>query len=102
MPLNWRTPLSSPPVRSHLPVDALSHLTLPLLEGLSFAPLIKSSLLPDLPSLPPEQVMSSASLALKRKARSLMLAHWSTFQPLPANYTFTLSLTPHPFMGLGK
>ena len=40
MPLNWRSPLPSPPVRAHLPVDALAHLTLPLLDGLSYAPLI--------------------------------------------------------------
>ena len=55
MSLNWKTPLRSPPVRTHLPLDALAHLTLPLLEGLSFAPLINSTLLPDLPALPSDQ-----------------------------------------------
>ena len=34
-----------------VPVDAMAHLTLPLLEGLSFAQLINSTLLPDLPAL---------------------------------------------------
>src|SRR5205807_1799630 len=46
MPLNWRTELPHPPVRTHLPVDSLAHLTLPLLEGLSFAPLFPAHLLP--------------------------------------------------------
>jgi len=102
MPLNWRTAQPSPPVRTHLPVDALAHLTLPLLENLSFAPLIRSSLLPDLPPLPPEQIMRSAYLALICKARAIMMDHWRTFQPTPTYYAFPLSLTPPPFMGLGK
>ena len=55
MPLNWKTPLCSPPVRTHLSVDALAHLTLPLLKGLSFAPLINSTLLPHLPALPSDK-----------------------------------------------
>ena len=60
MPLNWRTPLPYPPVRSHLPVDFLAHLTLPLLEGLTFAPMINSLLLPDLPPLPDDATMLAA------------------------------------------
>ena len=46
--------------------------------------------------------MSAAYRALQRKARSLMLGHWRFFSPVPAYYTFPLSLLPHPFMGLGK
>ena len=37
MKLNWKTPHHSPPVWTHLPVYALAHLTIPLLEGLSYA-----------------------------------------------------------------
>ena len=102
MPLNWKTPRPSPPVRSHLPVDSLARLTLPLLEGLTFAPMINSLLLPDLPSLLDDATMSAAYRALQRKARSLMLEHWRSFSPVPAYYTFPLSLSPHPFIGLGK
>ena len=43
MPLNWKTLLRSPPVRTHLPVDALAHLTISLLKELSYAPLINST-----------------------------------------------------------
>ena len=64
MPLNWRTPRPSPPVRSHLPVDSLAHLTLPLFEGLTFAPMINSVLLPDLPPLLDDATMSAAYRAL--------------------------------------
>ena len=101
MPLNWRTPLPSPPVRTHLPVDALAHLTLPLLDGLSYAPLIGSTLFPDLPSLPSDAIMVGAYQALRRKARSLIMNHWRSL-PLPAYYSFPLRLAPHTFVGLGK
>ena len=102
MPLNWKTPRPSPPVRSHLLVDYLAHLTLPLLEGLTFAPMINSLLLPDLPPLPDDATMSAAYRALQRKTHSLIIEHWRSFSPVPAYYTFPLSLFPHPFMGLGK
>ena len=101
MPLNWKTPLRSPPVRTHLPVDALAHLTIPLLEGLSYAPLINSTLLPDLPALPSDEIMTNAYRALKRRAQSLMMEHWRSL-PLPDYYPYPLQLSPHPFMGLGK
>ena len=93
---------SLPPVRSHLRVDSLAHLTLPLFDSLTFAPMINSLLLPDLPPLPDDATMSAAYRALHRKARSLILEHSRSFSPVPANYTFPLSLSPHPFMGLGK
>ena len=101
MPLNWKTPLPSSLVRTHLPVDALAHLTRPLLEGLSFAPLINSTLLPDLRALPSDEIMTNAYRALKRQAQTLMIEHWCSF-PLLDYYPYPLRLSPHPFMGLGK
>ena len=101
MPLNWKTPLPSPLVSTHLPVDALAHLTLPLLEGRSFAPLIKSTLLPDLPALPIDEIMTNTYNALKRRAQALMIEHWRS-HPLSDNYPYPLQLSPDPFMGLGK
>src|SRR5207302_5564868 len=38
MPLNWRTPLPRPPVRTQLPVDALAHLPLPRIDAISTTP----------------------------------------------------------------
>jgi len=102
MPLNWKTPRPSPPTRSHLPVDAMAHLTLPLLGSLSFAPLINSSLLPDLPPRPPDNFMKAAYSSLKAKARLLMVEAWRLEHPPPPYYSVCLSLAPHPFMGLGK
>ena len=101
MPLNWKTPLCSPPVRTHLPVDALAHLTIPLLEGLSYAPMINSTLLPDLPALPSDEIMTNPYRALKRRAYSLMTEHWRSL-PLPDYYPYPLHLSPHPFMVLGR
>ena len=75
MPLNWRTPPPSQPVCTHLPMDALAHLTLWLLSGLSYTPLINSTLLPDLPPLPSDEIIVNAYRALRRKVRSLMMNH---------------------------
>ena len=83
-------------------MDAMAHLTLPLLGGSSFAPLINSSLLPDHPPLPPDSVMEAAYFSLKAKARLLMLDNWPLSHPPPPYYCFHLSLTAHQFMGLGK
>ena len=101
-PLNWRTPRPSPPVWSHLPVDSQAHLTLTLPERLTFALMINSLLLPELLPLLDDATMSAARRALQRKARSLMIHHWRSFSPAPAYYTFPLSLSPYPFMGLRK
>ena len=101
MSLNWRTPLLSPPVPTYLPVDALVHLTLPLLEALSYASLINSTLLPDLPALPSDEIMTNAYRALKWRAQSLMMEQWRSL-PLPDYYPYPLHLSPYPFMGLGK
>jgi len=102
MPLNWKTPGPSPITRTHLPVDAMPHLTLPLLGGLSFAPLISSPRLQDLPPLPPVSLMKAAYSSLKAKARLLMVDAWCLDNPLPRYYSFPVSLTPQLFMGLGK
>ena len=101
MPIKWKTPLRSPPVPTHLSVDALAHLPLPLLEGLSYALLINSTLLPDLPALPSEEIMTNPYRALKRRAQTLMMEHWRSL-PLPDYYPYPLRLSPHPFRGLVK
>ena len=64
--------------------------------------MINSVLLSDIPLLPDGATMSAPYCALQRKAPSLMFDHWRSFSPVPAYYTFPLSLSPHPFMGLGK
>jgi len=53
LPLDWRTTVPSRPLRKHLPVDALAHLTLPLQEGLTRFPLILHTPPPPGTSLPP-------------------------------------------------
>jgi len=102
MPLNWKTPRPSPPTRTHLPVDAMAHLTLSLIRGRSFAPLINSSVVLDLAPLRPDNVMKATYSSLKASARLLILDSWPLDHPPPPYYCFHLSLTPHPFMGPGK
>ena len=100
MPLNWKTPLPSPPIRTYLPVDTLAHLTVPLPKDLSFAPLIPSTLLSDLPSLSSDEIMTNAYRALKQRAQSLIMDQWRSLS-LPSYYPYPLGLSPPPFIGLG-
>ena len=102
MPHNWKTPRPSPTTRTHLPLDAMAHLTLPLLVSLSFASLLNSLLLPDLPPLPPDDVMKPSYSSNKAKARLPMLDSWWLSHPPPPYNSFHLAPAPHPFMGLGK
>ena len=53
LPLNWRTPVPSPPMHKHLPIDALGHLTIPLSEGLSRFPLVLKVPAPPGENFPP-------------------------------------------------
>jgi len=46
--------------------------------------------------------MTNAYRALKRRTRFLLLEEGRPLAPPPPYDTFPLSLTPHPFMGLGK
>ena len=40
LPLDWRSAVPTPPIRKHLPIDAMAHLVIPLIEGLSRLPLV--------------------------------------------------------------
>ena len=40
--------------------------------------------------------------ALLARARNLLLPNWATDAPTPPYNQYPPSLTPHPFMGLGK
>ena len=63
--------------------------------------MINSTLLPYLPALHSNEIMTNAYRALKRRAQTLMMEHWHSL-PLPGYYPYPLRLSPHPFMGLGK
>lgn len=101
MPLNWKTPLPSIPVRTDSPVDSLAHITVPLLKDLSFVPLINYTLLPNLPLLSRDEIMTTAYRALNRRAQTLMMDQWRSL-PLPSYDLFPLHLSPHRLMGLEK
>jgi len=100
--LSWKTKSPSPPVRKHLPVDALAHLTLPLQEGLTRLPLVLHAPPPPGANIPPPELMQKAYQALRTRTRNVLLQDWVTDAPTPPYYDFPPSLTPHPFMGLGK
>ena len=102
LPLDWRTKVPSPPISKHLPVDALAHLTLPLLEGLTRLPLVLHTLPPHGTKIPPPDLMRKTYQALRARARRMLLQHWAEEDPTPPYYDYPPSLTPYPFMGLGK
>jgi len=102
MPLSWKTNRPPSKVRSHLPVDELANLARPILGSLSFAPIANATLLPEQASLPSHDTMTNAYKPLKGRTRVLLLEEWRRLAPHPLYYTFPLSLTPNPFLGLGK
>jgi len=102
LPLDWRTKVPSPPLRKHLPVDALAHLIIPLQEGLTRLPLVLHTLPPPGTNIPPPELMRKTYQALWAQARHMLLQDWAKDDPTPAYYDYPPSLTPHPFMGLGK
>ena len=51
--LNGRTPVTSPPMRRHLPIDALAHLTIPLSDGLPRFPFVLKVPPPPGENIPP-------------------------------------------------
>ena len=102
MPLSWHTQRPPSKVWSHLPVDQLANIALPLFGPLSLAPLANPHLLPDSSRLPPADTMRVAYRPLRGRAKALLQQDWKKMAPAPPYYTYPLSLVPHPFMGLGK
>ena len=104
LPLHWKTPRPVPPLRNHLPVDAVAHRTIPFIHGLSRMPMpvINSHLVSLAPSTLPRSLMDNTYSALKKKVREALLAQWPDFLPTPGYYHHLPALNPRPFMGLCK
>jgi len=102
LPLSWKTKPPSPPIRKHLPIDALAHLTLPLQEGLTQLLLVLHAPPPPRANIPPPELMKKTYQVLRPHARNMLLQDWVTDAPTPPYYDFPPSLTPHSFMGLAK
>ena len=102
LPLHWKTPCPVPPMRNHLPVDAVAHQTIPFTLGLSKMPMINSHLVCPTPTLPPQSLMDNTYSAMKNRVRETLLTEWATLFPTPGYYLHPPALSPRPFMGLGK
>jgi len=101
LPLNWRTRVPSPPIRNHLPVDALSHLSLPLQEGLTCLPLVLHTPSPLGMEIPPrthEQNLPGPQEPRYEPA-SPRVGRRCTHSPI---LEYPPSVSPHPFLDLGK
>jgi len=102
LPLHWKTPRPVPPLRNHLPIDAVAHRTIPFTHGLSRMPMINSHLVSRVPSVLPRSLMANTYSALKKRVREGLLAEWPGLLPTPGYYHHPPALNPRPFMGLGK
>jgi len=102
LPLYWKTPCPVPPMRNHLPIDAVAHRTIPFTLGLSRMPMINSHLVCPTPTLPPQSLIDNTYSALKGRMREKLLAEWASLFPTPGYYLHPPALSPRPFMGLGK
>ena len=102
LPLHWKTPRPVPPIRNHLPVDAVAHRTIPFTLGLSRMPMMNSHLVWPTPVLPPKSLMDSTYSALKMRVRETLLEEWASLFPTPGYYLHAPALHRRPFMGLGK
>ena len=102
LPRHWKTPRPVPPLRNHLPVDALAHRTIPFTLGLSRMPMINSQLVCPAPIHPPQSLMDSTYSALKKRVRKALLAAWASLFPTPGYYLHPPVMHPRPFMGLSQ
>jgi len=100
--LHWQTLRPGPPLRNHLPIDAVAHKTIPFTHGLSRMPMINSHLISSAPSALPRSRMENSYSALKKRVRESLLAEWPGLLPTPGYYHHLPALEPRPFIGLGK
>ena len=99
LPLNWCTLVPSPPMRKHLPIDALAHLTIPLSEGLSRFPLVLKIPPPPGENILPPLLIARPYKALKLRPQLLMISQWDSLHPPPRILHVPLPYRPPPLHG---
>ena len=101
LPLHWKTACPVPPLRNHIPVDAVAHRTIRFTSALSKMPMINSHLVCPTPTLPPQSLMHNTYTALKKRVRETLLTEWATRFQTPGYYLHSPAVSPRPFTGLG-
>ena len=64
--------------------------------------MINSHLVCPTPTLPPQSLMDNTFSALKKRIREALRAEWASLFPTPGYYLHPPTMSPRPFMGLGK
>ena len=96
LPLNWKTPRTVPPMRNHVPIDAVAPKIIPFTHGLSRMPMINSHLVSLALAVPPQPLMDNTYSALKKRVREPLLEEWSVLFPTPRFYLHRPALTRAP------
>jgi len=78
--LMWSTPQMN--IRKHLPIDEITHRTLPLLKDRPFFLLLNPQLVSTM-AVTPADPSSDSYTALKKESRSILLLHWASLAPPP-------------------
>jgi len=102
LPLNQKTPRPTPPMRNHLPVDAVADRTIPFTHGLSRMPMIYLHLFSPALATPPLSLIDNTYLALKKTLREALLDEWVHLFPTPGYYHHLPALNPRAFMVMSK
>jgi len=102
LPLNWRTPRPTPPIRKPLPLDEVAHRTVPFTNDLSRMPMINSYVVPTSMALLPQSLMNNTYATLKKGLRESLLDKWAKRFPAPGYYHHPSAQNAGPFMRQGK
>ena len=73
VPLYWKTQRPVPPMRNHLPIDAVAYRTIPFTHGLSRILMISSHLVSPVPTVPARSLMDNTYSALKTRVSEASL-----------------------------
>jgi len=98
-PLHWKAPQPVPPIRNHIPIDAVAHKSIPFTHGLCRIPMINSHLVSPALAVPSQSLMNSHTYsALKKRVREALLKELFLLFPTPGYYHHRPTLNRGPFM----
>ena len=102
IPLPWNQEWKKTITRTHLPLNALCHLLLPVVSQVPTFPIAQPHLLPASETTPGSPRLRHFYSAVKFRARAHLRSDWQASEPPPLYYCYPLTTIPHPFIGLDQ